>query len=155
MTQMALGGEGSPCLRHYDALCTKSDMWLTLNSENVNEKKIFLVTTTLLNFVDWKNDKKVPVFFFETTIFRWYTLGKFYIAKLNYFSGISNKGNKKFWKIFDWLLCWRYWKWNYPWQVLKNSCISITQPVPGEPGHTGCYVYNSLVHIIYVLFTCM
>ena len=49
---MARGGEGSPCLHHYDALRTKIDMWLTPNFENADEKKNFLVTITLLKLVN-------------------------------------------------------------------------------------------------------
>ena len=33
----------------------------------------------------------------------------------------------------------------------KNSCNSVTHPILGGSFHTGCYVYNSWVHIPYFL----
>ena len=57
--------------------------------------------------------------------------------KLNYFRGRPNKAKEMFWNIFDWPLCW----------LLKNSSISVTRPVLGGSVHTGCYIYNSLVHV--------
>ena len=46
--------------------------------------------------------------FSSITIFRWFTFGKFYIAKFCYFSGRHNKVKEMFSKIFDWPLCWWY-----------------------------------------------
>ena len=37
-------------------------------------------------------------------------------------------------------------------KYLKNSCVSVTHLVLGRSVHTGCSIYNSLVHIVYVLF---
>ena len=45
----------------------------------------------------------------------WYTFGKFYIAKFNYFSGRPYKVKEMFWNIFYWPLCW--W--------IKISLVSI------------------------------
>ena len=36
-----------------------------------------------------------------------------------------------------------------------NSCISVTHPILGGKFHTGYYIYNSLVYVIYLLFICM
>ena len=47
---------------------------------------------------------------FSNTILRSCAFGKFYIARFNYFSGRPNKVKERFWNIFDWLLCWWYWK---------------------------------------------
>ena len=91
--------------------------------------------------------------FSSNTIFRWYTFGKFYIVKFNYFRWRHSNVNQRFFNILDWPLSWWYWKWQYRLQVLKISCISV--PVPGESVHPGWYIYNSFVHIIYVLFICM
>ena len=39
--------------------------------------------------------------------------------------------------------------------IIKNSCVSVTHPILGRSVHTGCYIYNSLAHKIYVLFIYM
>ena len=41
------------------------------------------------------------------------TFGKFYIVKFNYFSERPSKVKERFWNIFDWRLCWWYWKQKY------------------------------------------
>ena len=35
---------------------------------------------------------------------------------------------------------------------LNNSCISVNYPIPGRSAHVGCYIYNSLVHIICTIY---
>ena len=37
---------------------------------------------------------------------------------------------------------------------LKNSCISVTHPILGGSVNTGCYIYNSLVVLLYYLSAC-
>ena len=59
----------------------------------------------------WKSTVTVtPKKFSSKTIWRWYTFGKFYISRFNYFSGTRNKVKEKFWNIIDWPLCWWYWE---------------------------------------------
>ena len=36
---------------------------------------------------------------------------------------------------------------------LKNSCVSDTHPILDGLVYTGCYICNSLVHLIYMLIT--
>ena len=76
-----------------------------------------------------KKDKKIHIFqvlssfqkrtaivnlkkFSSNTIFITiiYTFGKFYVAKFNDFSERPNNAKEMFWNIFDWPLCWWYWK---------------------------------------------
>ena len=38
---------------------------------------------------------------------------------------------------------------------IKGSCIGVTHPILGGSAHTRRYIYNSLVHRIWVLFICM
>ena len=81
-----------------------------------------------LPYYNWlkKNDKKIHLFevlvfwkrtvivdlkkFSSNTIFRWYTFREFYIVKFSYFSERPNKVKERLWNIFDWPLCWWYWK---------------------------------------------
>ena len=48
----------------------------------------------------------------SNTIFGCHTFGKvyFYNVKFNNFSGRPCKVKEMFWNIFDWSLCWWYWK---------------------------------------------
>ena len=90
--------------------------------------------------------------FFSNTIFRWYTFSEFYIVKFNFFSWRTNKMKESFWNIFNWpLYGWYWWYW-YCWYVLKKTFVSVTNPVLCGQVHTGCYIYNSLVHVIYILY---
>ena len=54
----------------------------------------------------WKHTVTISLKKFSSnTIFSWFNFGKFYIAKLNYFSGRPNKVKETFRNIFDWPLC--------------------------------------------------
>ena len=88
-------------------------------------KLIFFVTTTLLQLTQ-KNSKKIHAFevlifwkrtvivnpkrFTSSNILRRYTFGRFCNSKFNYFSERPNKVKERFRNIFDWPLCWGYWK---------------------------------------------
>ena len=87
----------------------------------------------------------------SNTIFRWYTFGKFYNIKFNYFSG----GARGFEIFFIELFAVDIENKNITVKYLINSWISVTNPILSRSVHTGCYIYNSLVHIIYVLFICI
>ena len=78
--------------------------------------------------------------------FRWYTFGKFYIVKFNYFSGEPNKGKERFWNIFDWHYASDIGNKSTAETYIKNlASMSPTQ-------YQACYIYNSLIHrcIIYL-----
>ena len=54
----------------------------------------------------WKDTVTVnPNKFSSNTIFRFYTWGKFYMVKFDYFSRRPNKVEERFWNIFIWPLC--------------------------------------------------
>ena len=75
--------------RYYNLMTEKGIRKFTLfNSREYNVVLIFLKTPSLDDIL----------------------LGKFYIVKFNYFSGRPNKMEERFWNIFDWPLCWWYWK---------------------------------------------
>ena len=84
-----------PC--YYNLLTEKKKKNSRLWSTHFFWKCRFFFTATLKNFS-------------SNTIFRWYTFGKFYIVKLNYFSGRPNKGRERFWNLSNWPLCWWYWQ---------------------------------------------
>ena len=69
-------------------------MW-TYDFKNVGEKYICFLITKYYNLLTEKKDEKIHDFelkkFSSNTIFRWYTFGKFYFAKSNYFSGRQKK----------------------------------------------------------------
>ena len=65
-----------------------------------------------------------------------------------------------FWNIFDWPLCWlttmtTILEIKVSMVSIKNPCTSATHIMLGESVHTGCYIWISLVHIMYVLFICI
>ena len=91
------------------------------------KSKFVLWQSRYYNLLTAKNKKKITFlkysfFFFKlastvslkkfssNTILRSCTFGEFYIVKFNYFSGRPNEVKERFWYIFDWLLCWWYWK---------------------------------------------
>ena len=119
---------------------SKFVLWQPRYYDLLTEEKTF-------TFLKYSFVLKMYCYFSSNTIFRWYTLGKFYIIKFNYFSGgargfeiflidhfAGDIGNKN---ITD--------------KYLKNSCISVTHPILGGSVNTVCYIYNSLV----ALFICM
>ena len=64
-----------------------------------------------------------------------------------------------FWNIFDWPLYWlttmtTILETKVSMVNIKNPCASATHIMLGESVHTGCYIWISLVHIMYVLFIC-
>ena len=89
-------------------------MWLKskLFLWQFTEKKKRIRNFTFLKYSFFKkrsstaNLKKLS----SNTLFRLHTFGKFYIAKINYFSERPNKVKERFWNIFDWPPCWWYWK---------------------------------------------
>ena len=72
------------------------------HNQLIDWKRIFLHVFEVLIFF-WKLTVTVnPNKFSSNTIFRWYTFGKFYIVKFNYFSERPNTVKERFWNIFDW-----------------------------------------------------
>ena len=112
--------------------------WLKKKDKNIH---FFWKRTVIVNLKQFSSN----------TIFRWYTFGKFYIIKFNYFS----EGARGFEIFFIDYFAGDTGNKNIAGKYLKNLCTSVTHPIIGGSINTGCYIYNSLVHIMYVLFICM
>ena len=98
----------SKCGRKVNLFCD-NQVILTYWLRNRIRKLAFLKYSFFLKCTGTVNLKK----FSSNTIFTWYTFGKFYIVKFNCFSGRPNKVQEMFWNIFDWSLCWWYWKYHW------------------------------------------
>ena len=98
----------SKCGRKVNLFCD-NQVLITYWLKNRIRKLTFLKYSFFWKCIGTVNLKK----FSSNTIFTWYTFGKFYIVKFNYFSGRPNKVQEMFWNIFDWSLCWWYWKYRW------------------------------------------
>ena len=98
----------SKCGRKVNLFCD-NQVILTYWLRNRIRKLAFLKYSFFLKCTGTVSLKK----FSSNTIFTWYTFGKFYIVKFNCFSGRPNKVQEMFWNIFDWSLCWWYWKYHW------------------------------------------
>ena len=101
-------------LRYYQRCkSTIFGVWVNVNVFRYNQviiiywliKRIRKFTFLRCSF-NWKHSVTISLKKFSSnTIFSWYNFGKFYIVKLNYFSGRTNKAKEMFWNIFNWPLC--------------------------------------------------
>ena len=132
-----------------------SVLWQPRYYNLLSEKSIIKFTFLKCSFFRKRTVTANLKKFCSNTIFRWFAFRKFYIVKFNYFCGRHNKVKEKFWNIFNRPLCWWYWKQKRLWKLLKTSCISLIHTVRDGSVYTGSYVFNVLVHIIYVLFICI
>ena len=93
--------------------------------------------------------------FFENIIFRWHTFGKFYIANFNYLVEDLIRWKRGFKRFLIDQYAGDTGNKNIAGKYQNNSCISGIHLILDGPVYIGWYIYNFLVHITYVLFTCM
>ena len=89
-------------------------------------------------------------------IFRWCSFGKFYMVKFNYFTARPErrKSGREVLKYFRLITMLAIYEIKMLLVRIKKYLYQCRPSLLCRSVHTGCYIYNSLIHMIY-LFICI